>query len=141
MIRKKKDNHILKYRQLFHQIYCRYGWKKSKQKVDNHLFESDQTLKSTFISEMQLYITVTQLTTNSGRSTILPYSYAGSSRHMYEYIEMQLRMFVTTGSQIYLLHSNTIQLGMICNTSYLLGNRQETILHHITCYQREVGLW
>ena len=63
-------------------------------------------------------------TTNVGRLTILPSSYAGSPRNMHEYAQEAIAMFVSLVVQIYLLHLHVINLGTRYSSFYFQDNQR-----------------
>ena len=86
MIRQDEDNFILKYRQLFHQYIVEMYAKIESERL---LFiRLNQTkLRSEQYIHFRDAVVNDGNTTNVGRLTILPSSYAGSPRHMHEYAQ------------------------------------------------------
>ena len=86
MIRQDEDNHILKYRQLFHQyIVDMYA------KIESERLLFIRLNQTKLRSEQYIYLRDAVVndgnTTNVGRLTILPSSHAGSPRLMHEYAQ------------------------------------------------------
>ena len=86
MIRPNDENYILKCRQLFHQyivdMYAKIG---SERLLFIHLNQTK--LRSEQYIHLRDAVVNDGNTTNVGRLTILPSSYAGGPRHMHEHAQ------------------------------------------------------
>ena len=86
MIRQDEDNYILKCRQLFHQcVVDMYAKIESERLLYIRLNQTK--LRSEQYIHLRDAVVNDGNTTNVGRLTILPSSYAGSLRHMHEYAQ------------------------------------------------------
>ena len=86
MIRQDEDDYILKCRQLFHQyIVDMYAKIESERLLFIRLNQTK--LRSEQYIHLRDAVVNDGNTTNVGRLTILPSSYAGSPRHMHEYAQ------------------------------------------------------
>ena len=86
MIRHNEDNYIFKCRQLFHRcIVDMYAKIESERLL--FILMNQTKLRSEQYIHLRDAVVNDGNTTNVGRLTILPSSYAGSPRHMHEYAQ------------------------------------------------------
>ena len=105
MIRQDEENYILKCRQLFHQYIVDMYAKIESERLQ--FIRLNQTkLRSEQYIHLRGAVVNDDNTSNIGRVTILPSSYAGSPCHMHEYGQ------------------DVIHLGTRYNNFYFLDNRR-----------------
>ncbi|GFW42940.1 helitron_like_N domain-containing protein [Trichonephila clavipes] len=86
MVRENEDNHILKWRQLFHQYMVDiYAKIETEHLIFTRLKQTK--LRSEEYVHLRDAVVHDGNTTNVGRLTILPSSYTGNPRHMHEYAQ------------------------------------------------------
>lgn len=86
MIRQNTDNHILKYRRLFHQFVVDMYVKVETERL-TYIRLNQTKLRTEEYIHLSDAMNVDQDPTNIGRLTILPATYVGSPRHMHEYAQ------------------------------------------------------
>ena len=87
MIRHNEENYILKCRKLFHQYIVDMYAKIESERLLFICLNQTKPRSERYIHLRDAIVNDGSNTTNVGRLTILPSSYAGSPRHMHEYAQ------------------------------------------------------
>ena len=87
MIRHNEENYILKCRKLFHQYIVDMYAKIESERLLFICLNQTKPRSEHYIHLRDAIVNDGSNTTNVGRLTILPSSYAGSPRHMHEYAQ------------------------------------------------------
>lgn len=86
MVRDGEENHILKYRRLFHQLSVDMYCKIETERL-NYIRLNQKQLRSEEYIHLRDALNADGNAENVGRMTILPATYIGSPRHMHEYAQ------------------------------------------------------